>query len=198
MISFLTGKLVSKNPMSVIVEVGGVGFFVHIPLSSYQPIQDMGENVRIWTHLYVREDVMALYGFATEAERELFELLISVSGIGPPIALRILSGVLIADFKRLVSSGDDRGLMRIKGVGQKLALRLILELKDRIAGISVGPDAGDTVKGEALDLLEEATSALIGLGSSPLQARRVVTQVIRDGDDGMPVEEVIRRALRGI
>ena len=199
MISYLEGKLAEKHPTHCVIDVGGIGLHVNIPLSSYDAIQEVGASVRVLTHLHVREDALALYGFSTAAERELFELLIGVSGIGPPMAQRILSGISIADFKRLVVGEDARGLTRIKGVGQKLAQRLILELKDKI-GVIVpeDPGVGDDLEGGSLDLLEEATAALIGLGANPLQARKVVTQVIHGGDGALAVEEIIRRALRRI
>ena len=138
---------------------------------------------------------MALYGFATEAEREVFELLISVSGIGPPMAQRILSGVSITDFRRQVVGEDVKGLTRIKGVGQKLAQRLVVELRDRIGSMSAA-DPGGEVEPGSVDQLEEAVLALVGLGSSPLQARKVVAQVLREDGEEMPVEELIRRALK--
>ena len=198
MISYLEGTVVAKNPTDLVVDVGGIGFFVHIPLSSYEAIQDVGTTARILTYLYVREDAMALYGFATEGERELFEMLISVSGIGPPMAQKILSGISVADFKRFISTEEATGLTRIKGVGQKLARRLVVELRDKVAGISFGPEAGVATEGDAGDRLEEATSALVGLGANPFRARKAVMRVFREDRDGMSVEEIIRQALRGI
>ena len=195
MIRYLQGKLVSKAPTNLIVDVGGVGFHVEVPVSSYEAFPEAGGTVMVLTHLHVREDVMALYGFATEAEREVFELLISVSGIGPPMAQRILSGVSIADFQRQVVGEDVKGLTRIKGVGQKLAQRLVVELRDRIGSVAV-TDPGGEVDPESVDQLEEAVLALVGLGSSPLQARKVVAQVLRADGEEMPVEELIRRALK--
>ncbi len=197
MITHLEGRLAAKSPTHLVVEVGGVGFYVHIPLSSYDRAQEVGETIRVLTHLHVREDAMALYGFLTEAERDLFEMLISVSGIGPPMAQQVLSGVSIADFQRLILGEDVKGLTRIKRVGQKLAQRLVLELKDRIG--TVAPEGAEEIVSEgALSQLEEVTAALIGLGVNPLQARKVVTQVIQEDEDGMAVEEVIRLALKRI
>lgn len=197
MIAYLEGRLAEKNPTHLVVDVGGVGFFVHIPLSSYDPAQEVGATVRMLTYLHVREDAMLLYGFATQAERDLFALLISVSGIGPPMAQKILSGVAIADFKRLVLAEDVRGLMKIKGIGQKLAQRLVLELKDRMGTISA-EGAEVAVAEGAMNLLEEATAALVGLGANPLQARKVVGLVLQETGDAVPVEQVIRQALKRI
>lgn len=197
MVSYLEGRLAAKSPTHLIVDVGGVGLYVHIPLSSYDGAQEVGKTVRVLTHLHVREDAMALYGFMTQAERDLFEMLISVAGIGPPLGQKILSGVSVADFQRLVFAEDIKGLTRIKGIGQRLAQRLVLELKDRVG--TLAPEGlEETVSEEALDQLEEATRALIGLGTNPLQARRVVALVIKEGGDEVAVEEVIRLALKRI
>ena len=195
MIRYLEGRLVSKAPTHLVVDVGGLGLHVEIPVSSYEAFPEAGGTVMVLTHLHVREDVLALYGFATEAEKEVFELLISVSGIGPPMAQRILSGVSILDFQRQSAGEDVKGLTRIKGVGQKLAQRLVMELRDRIGSI-VAADQGGEADPESVDRLEEAVLALVGLGSSPLQARKVATQVLREDGDEMPVEELIRRALK--
>lgn len=197
MITHLEGKLAEKNPTHFVIEVGGVGLLVHIPESSYDVSQAVGDRIKMLTYLHVREDALALYGFSTEAERDLFEILIGVSGIGPPMAQRILSGMSIADFKQFVLAEDARGLMRIKGVGQKMAQRLILELRDKMGAIV--PDAGEDgvpMDGKAMSVLEEATTALVGLGATPLQARKVVAQVFRGEGEGLSVEEVIKRSLR--
>ncbi len=196
MISYLDGKLSAKHPTYILIDIGGVGYHVQIPLSSLGGLPPVGESVRILTHLHVREDIMALYGFATEAERELFEILIGVSGIGSSMALRILSGMSIVEFKRLVLGEDTDGLSRIKGIGKKTGQRLVLELKDRIAMIS--PEEIDPVEDSSMDLVEEATSALLGLGANPLQARQVVSQVVKDSGDSASVEDVIRQSLRKI
>ncbi|MDA0745965.1 MAG: Holliday junction branch migration protein RuvA [bacterium] len=195
MISYLEGKLAANSPTHLMVDVGGVGLFVHIPLSSYEVTRELGSTVRVLTHMHVREDALALYGFFTEAERDLFEMLIAVSGIGPPMAQKIMSGVAIADFQRQILSEDIRGLTKIKGVGQKLAQRMVLELKDRISEIAPeGAEAG--VEKEAMGLVEEAATALVGLGAPPLQARKLVVHVIQEFGEDLAVEEVIRQALK--
>ncbi len=195
MIAYLEGKLAANSPTHLVVDVAGVGFIVHIPLSSYDAGRIQGETLRILTHLHVREDALTIYGFATEAERELFELLISVSGIGPPLAQKILSGVQIQVFRRLVVSEDATGLTQIKGIGQKLAQRLVLELKDRIDDV---PDENDRerIPPVAAERAEEAAMALSGLGVPQIQARSVVSRVVREQGKDIPVEEIIREALR--
>ena len=195
MIEFVDGTLASSSPTHLVVEVGGVGMMLNIPLSSFDTSIKIGDRVRMFTHLHVREDILALYGFATVAERSLFRLLIGVSGIGPPMAQKILSGMSLTDFAELLEAGDAKGLTRIKGIGQKTAQRLILELKDRISDIGIAEREGPAV-GEAGSSVAEATAALVGLGASPVQAKKVVEQVAAQGD--LSVEEIIKQALRNI
>ena len=195
MIAYLEGDLIANSPTDLVVDVGGVGLKVHIPLSSYDPGRQLNTNIKILTHLYVREDAIALYGFLTEEERSLFELLISVSGIGPPMAQKILSGASTTDFQNQVAAEDVKGLTRIKGIGPKLAQRLILELRERIDSIGdfEPVDSGDS---STDSLLSEAMGALVGLGTPPAQARKTVAEVIQESGEDAGVEEVIRQALR--
>lgn len=195
MIAYLEGKLTANTPMHLVVDVAGVGFLVHIPMSSYDSDRGHGETVKILTHLHVRDDALTIYGFSTEAERDLFELLISVSGIGPPLAQKILSGIQVRDFRRLVVSEDASGLTRIKGVGRKLAQRLVLELKDRI-GDAPDDEGLERVSPVAARHAEEAAKALEGLGVPHVKARSVVEDAIGERGNEAPVEEIIREALR--
>ena len=195
MFAYLEGKLAVNTPTHLVVDVAGVGFLVQIPMSSYDAGRGQGEAVKILTHLHVREDALTIYGFVTQAELDLFELLISVSGIGPPLAQKILSGVQIRTFRRLVVSEDARGLTRIKGIGQKLARRLVLELRDRIGNIP-DDDARGQVSPEVAGRAEEAVKALEGLGVPHVKARSVVEHVTGDQGNEAPVEAIIREALR--
>lgn len=196
MIDFVEGKLASFSPTQLVVEVGGVGLLLNIPLSSLDTSKRAGDTVRYCTHLHVREDILALYGFRTEVERALFRLLIGVSGIGPPMAQKILSGISPSDLVGLVEAEDAKGLTRIKGIGQKIAQRLVLELKDKIGEIGVEGGGGDTPAGEASSVVAEATAALVGLGANAAQARKIVEAVAEKGD--LSVEEIIKEALRKI
>jgi Holliday junction DNA helicase RuvA len=195
MISFLEGELKVNSPTDLVVSVGGVGFHVHIPLSSYDPGRALNREIKVLTHLHVREDTMALYGFMTDGERDLFQLLISVSGIGPPMAQKILSGTEVSDFHNQVAGEDVKGLTRIKGIGPKLAQRIVLELRDRIGMVSQFAPV-DSLDAAGDTLLAEATGALVGLGTPPAQARKTVGEVLQDLGEGTGVEEVIRQALR--
>jgi Holliday junction DNA helicase RuvA len=197
MIAYIEGTLVHKSPTCLILDVGGIGYRVNIPLSSYERIGSEGTKVRALTVLYVREDVLQLYGFATEEERELFEILLTVSGIGPRVAQAILSGMSVSDFKQRVAAGDIRGLTAIPGVGKKMASRLVVELKDRFGGAVFAPKEGVTVgAGPPASPAEEAALALISLGFDPGTAHRLVGQVVKGGGDGMAVEQIIKAALR--
>ena len=196
MIDFVEGKLASFTPTHLVVEVGGVGLLLNIPLSSFDTSCKAGDKVRYFTHLHVREDVLALYGFKTEDERSVFRLLIAVSGIGPPMAQKILSGISLNEFVGLVEAGDAKGLTRIKGIGQKIAQRLVLELKDRVGDIGVQGVEGKTDGDGGSALVAEAVAALVGLGANAGQARRIVEEVAAKGD--LSVEEIIKEALRKI
>ena len=173
-----------------------MGLQVQIPLSSYDPGRAPGDEVRLLTYLHVREDALTLFGFATEAEREMFLLLIGVSGIGPPLAQRVLSGMAIREFKRLVAAQDVKGLTQISGVGKKLAERLVFELKDRIDVLSVPGGNGVAVPAEGPEA--EATAALIGLGVDPVKVRKVLSDIHKAEGDGLPVEQLIKEALKRI
>ena len=195
MIDFVEGELASYSPTNVVVEVGGFGLVLNIPLSSFDTNKRSGDQVRMFTHLHVREDILALYGFATEPERALFRLLIAVSGIGPPMAQKILSGISLKEFTGLVDAGDAKGLTQIKGIGGKTAQRLILELKDKIGEIGLA-DGLSGATPHVSSTTSEAVAALVGLGAAPAQAKRVVEQVAAKGD--LSVEDIIKDALRNI
>jgi Holliday junction DNA helicase RuvA len=193
MISYVRGKLVKKTPTYVVVETNGVGFKLRIPLSSFKTLGELGEEIRVLAHLHAREDALQLFGFASEEERDLFQLLISVAGIGPRSAQGILSGISVEEFKRAVMDQDVAALISAPGVGKKTAERLVLELKEKI---------GEKKKGEAAvppfrttPTAEEAIQAMISLGYKRSRAQEVIQRVIKE-DISLPVEEVVRRALR--
>src|ERR1044071_8504390 len=172
MISFLHGKVIEALPTQVTVDVHGVGYEALIPLSSYDKLPRPGQEVRLLTHLAVREDAHTLYGFMTVAERELFRLLINtVSGIGPKIALSILSGMNPTAFRGAVSGGDVKALSQISGVGKKTAERIIVELKDRI-GAAGAWEASSAQRGLSVEeqKINDAVLALVALGYKQLEA----------------------------
>jgi holliday junction DNA helicase RuvA len=198
MITFVRGKLAEALPTQVTVDVNGLGYEVLIPLSSFDKLPSPGQEVRLLTHLAVREDAHLLYGFSTSEERELFRLLIhSVSGIGPKIALNILSGMSVQAFRGAVANGDHKALSQISGVGKKTAERIVVELKDKI-GVSAAWEAASS--GRALSPQEQkindAALALAALGFKPQEAQAVVNASAKSLGSGATVEELIRASLQ--
>ena len=198
MIAFLHGKLVEALPTQVTVDVGGVGYAVLIPLSSYDKLPAPGGELRLLTHLAIREDAHVLYGFATAAERDLFRLLINtVSGIGPKIALNVLSGMSPVIFKGAVARGDVKALSQISGVGKKTAERIVVELKDKIgaAGAWEAASADRALSAED-QKLNDATLALIALGYKPVEAHDAVRKTLTLLGGAVPVEQLVRACLK--
>ncbi|MDW2982580.1 MAG: Holliday junction branch migration protein RuvA [Rhodanobacter sp.] len=193
MIGRLRGILISKQPPSLLVEVGGVGYEVEAPMSTIYDLPGLGKEVVLLTHHAVKEDSITLYGFLREAERVLFRNLLKVSGIGAKIALAVLSGVSTDHFARLVQAGDVVALTKIPGIGKKTAERIVVELRDRLDGVSGVPGATLQAAGTALDAAGEATVALQQLGYKPVEVSRLVQKVAAEGDDA---EAIIRKALR--
>lgn len=196
MISYLEGRLVRKHPTHLILDVGGVGYMLNIPLSSYDKVGDVGTPTRVLTYLHVREDVLELFGFMTEEERELFLTLISVSGVGPKLAQGMLSGVSPTDFKRAIVEENVRALIAIPGIGRKTAQRLIVELKDRFdkAIFPEGIPATAEVSRE-MTAMQEAFLALLSLGFKEVEAQRAVDKVIREEGRGLSAEEIVKKVF---
>ena len=192
MIGFLKGRLAAKLPPTLLVDVNGVGYELEAPMSTFLNLPAVGESVHLITHLVVREDAHILYGFATEGERRLFRNLLKVSGVGPKIALGVLSGMSVEGFSRCVLGEDATTLTRIPGVGRKTAERLIIEMRDRVntqpalPGMA-GKPAGSDPHGEAFD-------ALVALQYKPAEATRLLKGI---GAGTHSTEELIRLALQG-
>jgi Holliday junction DNA helicase RuvA len=192
-IGSIAGVLTLKAPPHLQLEVGGIGYEIEAPMSTFYGLPAVGERTRLLTHLVVREDAHLLYGFATEGERALFRQLLKISGIGPRIALAILSGVSDAAFAHAVREQDAAALMRIPGVGRKTAERLIVEMKDRL---DASAPAGQSAAAPASGAEAEAYSALVALGYKPQEATRLLKAVDTEGQK-LTTEEMIRRALQG-
>ena len=198
MITFLNGKLIEALPTLAVVEVNGVGYEVLIPLSSYDKLPPPGQPVRLLTHLVVREDAHVLYGFVTPAERELFRLLVNtVSGIGPKIALNILSGINVTAFRGAVAAGDTKMLSQISGVGKKTAERIIIELKDRI-GPGGALEAASAQRALSADeqKINDAALALVALGYKPAEAHESVRAAQAALGPAAGIEELVRASLK--
>jgi Holliday junction DNA helicase RuvA len=193
MIARLTGKLTTKNPGEVILDVGGVGYQVFIPLSTFYELPERGESLSLQIYTAVRENAIELYGFLTLQEKELFKLLLNVSKIGPKLAQNILSGISSEDLKTAIITGDILKLNAIPGIGKKTAERLILELKDKVPKAQAAGQEMAALPGE---LLDDALSALLNLGYRKTIAERIVKRAINEtGRDGS-LEEVIRISLK--
>ena len=193
MIYHLTGKLIEKHPTHVVIECGGVGYFFNISLNTYAAIPDE-EHLRIYTHLQVREDAHTLFGFYTLAEREIFRLLISVSGVGSSTARTMLSSMTPAQVRDAIASEDVPAIKAVKGIGAKTAQRVILDLRDKVLKIydldEVSPESNNTNK-------EEALSALEVLGFARKSAEKVVDAALRQ-DPSLSVEGIIKSALKNL
>jgi Holliday junction DNA helicase RuvA len=196
MISSLRGKLVQKNPTLLIVDVNGIGYAVNIPLSSYQYIGPVGSEIHLLTYLHVREDILQLYGFTTEEERKLFQMLISISGIGPKLAQSILSGISVKDFRSAIASDNIDALTAISGIGRKTAQRLIVELKEKFGDVHEGLSVSVPTSRVETALIEQAVLALVSLGYKKPRAKAAVQKVLESQGEQLPVEEIIKRALR--
>lgn len=196
MISYLQGTLVWKAPTELVLDVGGIGYSLHIPLSSYQKIGKVGTSVKILTYLSVKENGLELFGFATAEEKELFETLIAVSGIGPRLAQAILSGISVEEFRRAIIQADMGALTAIPGIGKKTAQRLLFELKGRFQ-IEQEKLSDQSVRKEKSER-EEAVLALISLGYKRTAAEEAVAEVMRTEGTELPLEELVKKALRYI
>lgn len=200
MIGRLRGTLADKQPPHLLLDVGGVGYELEMPLSSLYRLPAVGEAVTLHTHLVVREDAHLLYGFFEKRERELFRELIRLNGVGPKLALALMSALEVDDLVRCVQCEDLKALTRVPGVGKKTAERLLVELKDRFkawdALPAIAPGLLEPVRPAPVSSAEsDAVSALVALGFKPAEASRAVALVL---EDGLSSEELIRRALKGM
>ena len=194
MIASITGRLRRKATDYLIIDVAGVGYQVQVPLSTYYGIPDDGEEVSLLIHTLLREDSLSLFGFLTQEEKDMFLLLMGVSGIGPKLALAILSSLPVADLSRAIQSADDSTLRAIPGIGKKTAARMVLELKDKIALTTPMIAAPSSTSGVLSNDCEDVISALVNLGYKKPQAEEAVRKV-RDSRPSLTIEELIREAL---
>jgi Holliday junction DNA helicase RuvA len=194
MIAQLRGSVVRKGPGEVVLEVGGVGYLVAIPLSTFYRLGEVGSQASLLTYTHVREDTLALFGFLSGEEQQLFELLIGVAGVGPKLALNILSGIEAPELVQALRQADLARLTRIPGVGKKTAERLVVELKDKAQKLEVGAVAAPSA-GPASTLKDDLVSALVHLGYSRPEAEKGVERALQH-DGGGRFEDLLRRSLR--
>jgi Holliday junction DNA helicase RuvA len=190
-IARVEGLLIEKTPETVVLDVNGVGYEVRVPLSTFLELPDSGKTVSLRIHTYVREDAIHLYGFRTDPERTGFRLLLGISGVGPRLALAVLSGIPVPRLVAAIRSGDVAALRNIPGVGLKTAQRMLVELRDKIDRLDVAPEAepGENVEGSTI-------SALLNLGYPRSQAEKVVRTALERLGEKPTIEELVREALR--
>ncbi len=198
MIGFLRGKLVHKAPPFLILDVQGVGYELEAPMTTFYDLPALNEDIKLHTHLVVREDAHSLFGFSTQADRALFRTLIKVSGVGPKLALTILSGQSAEEFHRCIHDNDTVALVRLPGVGKKTAERLVIEMRDRLPDLTESAASGTGNKNTTMlpisNPKQEAVSALCSLGYKPLDASKMVQNI---NAEGKSCEDLIRMALQG-
>ncbi|MFH1612763.1 MAG: Holliday junction branch migration protein RuvA [bacterium] len=195
MISFIKGKIVVKEPTKLVVEVNDIGYNINIAISTYDTIGNIGDKVCILTYLHVKEDILSLYGFSTEEERNLFKQLISISGIGPRISLNILSHIKIEIFKQAIVTHNVEILNKTPGIGKKMAEKLILELKDKISLSNLSTQ--EKIESNKEDMINNAISALISLGYNKKTSTEKVMSVVKTLKDSFSLEKLVKESLKG-
>jgi Holliday junction DNA helicase RuvA len=199
MIASLTGRLTAKAPTHITLDVHGVGYELFIPLSTFYALPDLGESPSLQVHTHVREDAIQLFGFLTASEKDAFLLLTGISGIGPKLALSVLSALSITDLISAVKAGDIEKLASVPGIGPKSAGRIALELKDKVQHLD--PALAATAASPAVprdQKHDDALSALVNLGYKPAEVKAVLTRVAQARPDPLPLKELIREALKDL
>jgi len=196
MIGFIRGKLVSKTPPQLVVDVQGVGYEVEAPMTTFYDLPALGSEIQLHTHLVVREDAHILFAFSTESDRMMFRMLIKVNGVGPKLALTILSGQSAEEFHRCIQDNDVQALVRLPGIGKKTAERLIIEMRDRLPDMGDSSESGQsTASNHAVNNpKQEAISALCALGYKPQDASKMVQNIPQEDKS---CEDIIKLALQG-
>ena len=194
MITQLQGKLVEKNPTNVVIDCNGVGYFINISLNTYAALPE-GEAIKLYTYLQIKEDAHTLYGFLTKAEREVFVLLISVSGVGAGTARTMLSSLTAAQVRNAIVNGEVATIQSVKGIGAKTAQRVVLDLKDKMLKLQ---DFADAPISTVSTHKEEALAALEVLGFVRKQAEKVVDKIVQAAPDSLSVEDIIKQALKSL
>ncbi len=198
MIALISGKIVYKGISNVIVDVQGVGYRVFIPLTTFYELPEAGEPITLHVHTNVKQDAINLFGFYTDQERDLFQLMISVSGIGPKIAMNILSGISAKDLMNAISGGNVGKLVNIPGVGKKMAERLVLELKEKVVKKMMAgkaPEAG--VQAHADDMIvEDVLSALVNLGYKSNVAKDALDKALRSSEEALGMDMLLKKTLK--
>ena len=200
MIGQISGKLIGKNPPEILVEVSGLTYEIQVPMSTVYHLPDLGKTVRLHTHFVVREDAQILYGFYDLKDKEMFRSLIRVNGVGPKMALGILSGMEVEDFVRTVRNDDVGAMVKMPGIGKKTAERLIIEMRDKLSGWEAVDKTNETVglRSSPSRVTKDAEIAMVNLGYKPQQAAQAIAQVLRNNPEITDSEQLIRLALKSM
>lgn len=198
MIAFLEGRLLQKSPDSIVVMAQGIGYQVYLPLSSFYELPSPEAQVRLYIHTHVRQDAIQLFGFLTPEEKALFLLLLGVSGVGPKVALNILSGISPKELGQALRSEDSARIQRIPGVGKKTAERIVLELKDKVKKLELGSVSPEARPPDKEAAYEDALSALINLGYPRAVAEKALMRVQHEIEGPLSLEELLRKALKSL
>jgi Holliday junction DNA helicase RuvA len=192
LIGYLTGKIISKKPTKILLDVNGVGYLVHISISTFEKLPELNESTSLYIYTSVKEDAIDLYGFSTPAEKEMFELLISVSGIGPKLAQSLLSGIQVDELKYAIDEGNLSRIIAVPGIGRKTAERLLVELRDKMDKLSEKFEPAEA--GAPSSVRSDAIAALVNLGYNLKTAEKVVRNVMNTKTSAT-IEDVIKEAL---
>ncbi len=195
MLAYLVGTLAEKSPIEVVIDVGGVGYAVSITTNTHQQLPALGEKVKLFTYLHLREDAVLLYGFATEEERQVYKLLLTVSGVGPKMAQAILSGMNAGELREAIIGNNIRALTNLSGVGKKTAERIVVDLRDKITKLDLKSSIALPVGSDAQQARSDAYSALLALGYSKSVAEKALRAAIAESPNAK-VDELIKLALR--
>ncbi len=195
MLAYLIGTLTEKSPVEVVVDVGGIGYAVSITATTHQQLPALGEKVKLFTYLHLREDAISLYGFATDEERQVYKLLLSVSGVGPKMAQTILSGMSAGELREVIIANNLRALTNLSGVGKKTAERIMVDLRDKITKLDLKSSIEIPVQSDTQQARSDAYSALLALGYSRAVAEKALRAAIQESPNAK-VDELIKLALR--
>ena len=199
MIGRIEGTLIEKNPPEILVEVAGITYEILVPMRTLYQLPELGERVRLHTHFSVREDAHTLYGFYDAKTKKMFRSLVKVNGVGPKMALGILSGMSVEDLVRAVRHNDGEALVRMPGIGKKTAERLMIEMRDKTSEWDSGCDVGSDLPSQnEINITKDAEIAMINLGYKPQQAARAIAQVLKVNPDINDSEELIRFSLKSM
>ena len=198
MIGQIKGRIIEKSPPEILIEVGGITYEVLVPMSTLYQLPDLGELIHLHTHFSVREDAQTLYGFIDAKTKKMFRSLVRINGVGPKMALGILSGMSVDDFVQTIQNNDSESMVRMPGIGKKTAERLIIEMRDKLSEWGSSEAHSDLSLTSRSSIMKDAEIAMISLGYKPQQAARAIAQVLKTNPEIIDSEELIRFSLKSM